>query len=770
MSHHSVTRFNAFTATLLAVLLMTIAANAQNLPAFPRRPVIKRGGEERFAEHKDRYDKRANPSSMRLRSAGKGSVEQHIGTSQVTDVRVTDIGPEQGVSFAGAGFVINRSDPRQILVPSPAGIFKTVNGGQTWSRVVHLNTVFLRQDPSNPSVVFGTDGVVLMRSNDFGESWVWSSDWFCTTTSCTQSTPADIAFNQASSQTLLVLTHSGAANTEFQSGILTRSNDGGNTFAIQSGDGLPLARTYSNIETTAADPNLVYVVMSDDPIDHSGGIFKSIDGGHTFSRLEESPPRPLQVFTHPTDANVLFVQVSLSTSPGIYRSDDGGASFQPVTGGLANNNFFVAFDPHHPSYVYVAGQGGFFRSTDGGTSFRSTGLTREQLGLGATTATVDPANPSTIYVNTNRGNFKSVNGGVTFTSISKGWTASQATHITFDNASNPSLYVAGSYGAGILRTQTRGSQYDEVMNPLPLSFISSSAWPALIAIAPSDPARIVVATSSRGVFVTRDGGKTWTLSSVDTGHRRFRKIVIDSLNPNNVYMQADCQFENCFLSQGQSQFYRSTDGGLTFESTQVSTEKFRMYALALDPSNPQVVYIGGNMDTDCVEVDDGEGGTVMECKDVTALLKSTDGGLTFAANELLEFSSINDITVDPINSNNVYLAGFFETYDQSGAFGVSVMRSSDGGATFAAADEGLEFQGFGPAARELVIDPLRPTRMFALTDAGLFMSRDGAASWTRVNNEVLDRDDFTAHSLTINPKKPNLLYLAGATVFEVEIK
>jgi photosystem II stability/assembly factor-like uncharacterized protein len=374
-------------------------------------------------------------------------------------------------------------------------------------------------------------------------------------------------------------------------------------------------------------------------------------------------------------------------------------------------------------------------------------------------------------VNTNRGNFKSVNGGVSFTSISNGWTASQATNITFDNADNPSLYVAGPYGAGILKTQTRGSQYDEVMNPLALSLISSSAWPTSIAVAPSDPARIVVATSSRGVFVTQNRGLTWTPSSVDTGHRRFRKMVIDSHNPNNVYMLADCQFETCTYAQGASGFYRSTDGGLRFESTQVTTEEFWMEILAIDPSNPQVIYLGGYMYTDCEEVDDGEGGTVLACDDITALLKSTDGGVTFAATQLRKYSLFYDIAVDPTNSNNVYLSGLFEGADEEGSFeGISVMRSSDGGATFAAADSGLEFQGRDVFAEQLVIDPKDPTRLFTLTDSGLFMSRNGAASWTRVNNEVLDRDDVRLHSLTINPKKPNLLYLAGAIVFEVEIK
>jgi photosystem II stability/assembly factor-like uncharacterized protein len=582
----------------------------------------------------------------------------------------------------------------------------------------------------------------------------------------------DVAIHQASSQVVLLLSRHGVPGViegNPVSGVLHRSSDGGETFAIQSfyDDGLPVNGNYTNIETTPADPNIVYVVNNDA---QSPGIFKSVDGGHTFSRLEGSPPRPLQVFTHPTDANVLFVQDSSNfTTPGIYRSGDGGASFQPVTGGLTNINFFVAFDPHNPSYVYVAGQEGFFSSTDGGTTFHSTGLTREQLGLGATTATVDPANPSTIYVNTSRGNFKSVNGGRTFTSISKGWTASRPGHISFDNADHPSLYVAAPNGGGILKTRNGGNHYDEVTNPLPLSLSRSSAWPALLAVAPSDPARIVVVTRGSGIFVTQDAGQTWARSSIDTGHRRFREIVIDSHNPHNVYMLADCQFENC-SSQGASGFYRSTDGGLTFESTWVrpdELDEFGMLALAIDPSNPEVIYLGGDTIEDCVEIGPDE----VECEYGSALLKSTDGGVTFAVTELPAFSSFHDIVVDPNNANNVYVAGLFPGEDENGfPEGMSVMRSSDGGATFAAADAGLEFQGYDPFVRELVIDPRHPRRLFALTDVGLFMTRDGAASWTRLNNEVLDRDPFGAHSLTINPKKPNLLYLAGETVYELKIK
>jgi photosystem II stability/assembly factor-like uncharacterized protein len=695
---------------------------------------------------------------------GKKSTQPEGSSLQAVDVTVTDIGPEMGVSFSGTGFVINANDPKQILVSSPAGIFKSVNSGKTWRRVVQLGAVFLRTDPNNASVVFGTDGVVFMRSNDFGESWFWTSNWVCPTdATCTTATPADVAINQVSSQSLLVLTGNGIANRSLQRGILTRSNDGGGTFEIQTGDGLPLGSgvNYTNIETTPADPNIVYVVLNNDSLGLSApGIFKSVDGGYTFSRLEGSPPRPLQVFTHPTDARVLFVQDSLNfrTTPAIYRSIDGGASFQPVTGGLSNNNFFIAFDRHNPSYVYVAGQGGFFRSTDGGTTFQSTGLTREQLGLGATTATVDPTNPLIIYVNTNRGNFKSVNGGITFTSISKGWTASNPDHIAFDNSGTPSLYVAGPYGMGIRKTQNRGSNYDEVANPLPLSLSSSSAWPAVLAVAPSDPDRIVVVTRGSGVFVTQNAGQTWARSLVDTGRRRFLKILIDPINPNNIYLYADCRLEICFDGQEASGFYRSTDGGLTFQHVLMGIEGFyTLPALAITPSSPQIVFLAGQMEVD--------GGVI------TTLMKSTDGGVTFAPTQLSAESFIGTVSVDPTNPNIVYLGGMFSTIDENGFPDfASVMRSTDGGATFAAADVGLEFQGFSPGTKELVIDPGDPMRLFALTGAGLFMSRDGAASWTHLSHYILDRNDFLLHSLSINPKKSNLLYLAGETVFEVEIK
>ena len=95
---------------------------------------------------------------------------------------------------------------------------------------------------------------------------------------------------------------------------------------------------------------------------------------------------------------------------------------------LPNQSFFVSFDPQNPEPVYVAGVGGVFRSQDGGGTFQPLGLTAEQRGRFATNVNVDPSDSKTIYVNTFNGNFKSVNDGKTFTAINNGWKAAVQDH------------------------------------------------------------------------------------------------------------------------------------------------------------------------------------------------------------------------------------------------------------------------------------------------------------------------------------------------------
>jgi photosystem II stability/assembly factor-like uncharacterized protein len=670
-----------------------------------------------------------------------------------TRVTVRDIGPEFGDSFAVAGFIINRDDPRQILLPSVVNISRSFNGGMNWTPADLLSstgfadgTYYVRQDPANPQVLFavkedfsGPAEGGLYRSEDFGGTWTrldWDLD------------PIDCAIHEASSDVVLVLSRF-AVDDPYEP--LWRSEDGGQTFERQLNSGLPKAiydpdteehsaiPYFSNIATTPADPNIVYVVQYFDELGYyPPSIYKSVDGGITFSRLEGGPSYPLQVFPHPTQPNVLFVQTN-TPAPNIYRSTDGGTSFEPMTNGLPSNraNYFVAFDAQNPSFVYVAGQGGFFRSANGGDSFQPLGLTTEQLGLGATTASVDPSNSRIIYVNTNRGNFKSFNGGVTFLSINNGWRTAGANHIAFDNDTNPNLYLAVPLGIGLLKTHNRGSNYERVPGPVDPRSVT------LLAIARTDPDIIFAGTSNTGLFRTTDGGASWTPSTIDTGLTRFTtfssEIAIDPNNPNNVY----------FVSSnfGAGGFFRSTDGGSIFQRTDMNINALQRFTdLAIDPLNTNVIFTGTSSNEDF------------------APFKSNDFGLTFTNGPIYR-ASIRDIVIDPTNSNNIYLVGRFQLTYQ-GLENRAIVRSTDGGATYSAADNGLPDNA---AIIGIVIDPENPARLYAWTNRGLFMTNDRGTTWTLLEADKTVKAAGYGNTITINPKKPNLLYLGGVAVLEVEI-
>lgn len=220
---------------------------------------------------------------------------------------------------------------------------------------------------------------------------------------------------------------------------------------------------------------------------------------------------------------------------------------------------------------------------------------------------------------------------------------------------------------------------------------------------------------------------------------RRSEVAIDPLNSSNVYVACG--------NAGSPGFYRSIDHAATFQRTFSFPSVTSLFSdLAIHPSNPSIIYTGANR-----FLADG------------ALFKSTDSGLGFLSTVLGEVALIEDIVIDPLNPNNVYVGGGFALGDLGDHL---VLRSTDGGMTFVPADNGLEGNFLA-----LAVDPLNPARLFAWTEDGLFMTVNRGAEWTLLDNsESMRRARTFGTSIAVNPKNPNLIYLAGASVLEVEIK
>jgi photosystem II stability/assembly factor-like uncharacterized protein len=147
--------------------------------------------------------------------------------------------------------------------------------------------------------------------------------------------------------------------------------------------------------------------------DNSGarGIWRSQDAGGSWVRVDETPT--LSVTVDPTDSNMVFA----ATSDGrVLKSIDGGTSFIEKSNGLAadaptSRTGSVQVDPNHPYVLYVGIEGdGVFKSTDAAESWFPVNLGLDDTGIVG--LALDPESPDTLYVSTgNSSVFKTVTGG-----------------------------------------------------------------------------------------------------------------------------------------------------------------------------------------------------------------------------------------------------------------------------------------------------------------------------------------------------------------------
>lgn len=319
------------------------------------------------------------------------------------------------------------------------GILKSTDQGTTWRQV---NTGLLAADVrsvaigrSNPSTIYAASNATgLSRSTDAGASWA----------------QVDLGVNP-----LIVLslaTDPADANTAYvgtQSQGLFRSTDGGFSWAQPD----PLLTVVS----LAVDPINTNTVYAGAGIANIGsGLFKSTDKGVSWFKVNSLLPRIL--VADPVESNILYA--AIDGSPSVFKSTDGGGSWSELpAGGLGPIRSF-AIDPINNKIVYVSKQGaGVLRSTDGGTSWAAIGS--GLLNEAPRALAIDPANTNVIYAaissatingpTTFNGIFRSVNAGASWTQFNPGLVNPLAFALAID-PSNPRIVYAGITG-GVFKVE-----------------------------------------------------------------------------------------------------------------------------------------------------------------------------------------------------------------------------------------------------------------------------------------------------------------------------
>lgn len=478
----------------------------------------------------------------------------------------------------------------------------------------------------------------------------------------------------------------------------------------------------------------------------SAGLFKSEDGGMSWKRLDIEfylNSSVAWVGVAPSDPNVVYVREDTRRVHDfltvLYRSDDAGETWQQalyVEDSFRNLN--VSIDPTDASTFYAAPvNAAALKSTDGGRSGSA-------ILSFASSILVDPTLPSTLYGNVfeqdESGTFfndlqKSLDGGMTWATAGL---VSEGEWVAVDPLDSRNIYADGlqfqrsddggasvspdTTSPGQIRTLAFGAGtprrlYAVVVEDTGAVLYTSTdrgaTWSRAgappgglggLAVTPisSDQDRILAGGGEGGVFLSTDGGVSWTPRSGGLNAAWIASIAVFPSDGRTAYA----------LGPG---FARTEDGGATW-----SVDPFAPVAsngdVAVDPTDRNIVYASAA---------------------TAGVLRSTDGGVTWTPT-FPTAHAVTSIAIDPKTPTTLYMADGWP------------LKSTNSGGTWSVVNKGIPY-----GVTRIAVDPSDPSGLYAAS-SGLYRSRDAGGTWSLV------LPDFVV-TIASDPGHPGTVYAGSGS-------
>ncbi len=478
-----------------------------------------------------------------------------------------------------------------------------------------------------------------------------------------------------------------------------------------------------------SDESIWYVAAA------SGGVWKTINAGTTWSPIFDKqgsysigclaidPKDPLVVWVGSGENNV---QRSVSYGDGVYKSVDGGRTWENVGLKASEHIGKILIDPRDSNVVYVAAQGplwsaggdrGLYKTTDGGKTWKAVLQISENTGV--TDVVLDPRDPDVLYAAAHQrrrhvwgivaggpesGLHKSADGGATWKKLTNGLPSEEIGRIGLALApSDPgTLYAiveAAGKASGFYRSQDGGSSWEKRSDHVS----GSPQYYQEIFVDPKDADRIY--SMDAWAHVSEDGGKTFRRLGERFKHVDNHALWIDPDDSEHLLMGSD------------GGIYESWDRAATWDfKSNLSLAQF--YRVAVDNAAPFYNLYGGTQDNNTLG---GPSRTVSASGITNDDWFVTVGGDGFQSR------------VDPTDPNIVYSQwqyGGLVRYDRKSGELIDIKPVEEAG------EEPLRFFWDSP----LIVSPHAPTRLYFAANK-VFRSDDRGDSWRRVSPDLTRRFD-----------------------------
>lgn len=246
------------------------------------------------------------------------------------------------------------------------------------------------------------------------------------------------------------------------------------------------------------------------------------------------------------------------------------------------------------------------------------------------------------------------------------------------------------------------------------------------------------------------------VDKVSLGTFKFRSIgpALTSGRISDIAVNAD-NHKEFYVAAAAGGVWKTTNGGVTFDPVFDNEGSYSIGCVVIDPNNHNVVWVGSGENNNQRSVSYGDG-----------VYKSEDGGKSWKNVGLKRSEHIGMITIDPRNSDIVYVAAYGPLWSAGGDRGI--YKTTDGGKSWERILEVSENTGFN----EVHIDPRNPDVLYAAAhqrrrrqwtylgggpESGIYKSTDAGKTWTTIN-KGLPSGDKGRIGLAISPADPEIIY------------